>query len=96
MPKKQIKVHKHTIFHYFVTVLYSLFKNSIRLVAWLAVGATGYLLFQTKKTPLDIVLGLPLFLIGVGFAINSLWSIVLAIFSPKFNQGTCFFSDLRI
>ena len=49
----------------------------------------GYLIFQTKRTPFDIVLGLPLMLVGGGFIVNVTVDLMLVIFSPTYNKGVC-------
>lgn len=79
----------HKFLHYLFTAFYNLVKNLIGIAIWLTVGATGYLIFQTRKTPFDLIIGLPLTLIGAGFVVHSLWTIILTIFSSVYNKAIC-------
>lgn len=83
------KKRNHTVFHYLFTVIIVLVKGVIGSILWILIALGGYFIFQSHKTPLDIVLGLPLLLIGGGFSLQALWTVVLAIFSPQFNRGVC-------
>jgi hypothetical protein len=85
--KKRLK--RHTIVHYFLTVFVYLIKGLIGEFIWLLIGLSGYLFFQTMRSPFDLVIGLPLIVISIGFIFNSLWSELLAIFSPIYNKGVC-------
>ncbi len=79
----------HNFLHYLFTAFYNLVKNLIGIAIWLTLGTIGYLIFQTKKTPFDLIIGLPLTLIGVGFVAHSLWTIILTIFSSVYNKAVC-------
>jgi hypothetical protein len=79
----------HNIFHYLFTAIYNLAKALIRSFTWLLVGIAGLLILQTRRTPFDILIGLPLLLVGGGFVVNSLWTAFLAFFYPKYNKGVC-------
>ena len=86
---KQKKYTKHTAFHYLATVLLILLKSFLGASIWIVIGGGGYLIFQTKRSPYDLVFGLPLMLIGAGLIINSLSSVFYALFSPKYNKALC-------
>lgn len=89
-----MKINKnHNIFHYLVTVIVFFVKGLIDEVVWLLAGLGGYLIFQTRKSPYDLVIGLPLILISLSFVVNSMWSEVLALFSPTYNRGVCVLCD---
>ena len=80
---------EHTLFHVlFIIVEYVIHGISSALI-WVSIGMAGFVIFQTKASPYDILIGLPLLLIGFGLAINSLSSIVYSIFSSQFNRGVC-------
>jgi len=81
--------NKHTIFHYIVTSVWYIGKSVIASLVWFVVGIIGVLLFYAKKGPFDLLFGLPLLVIGIGFVLNSLLNIVLSIFSPTYNRGVC-------
>jgi hypothetical protein len=81
--------NRHNVFHYLLTVIYIFLKSLVLSIIWIIIGVAGYLIFQTKRSPIDLILGLPLMFIGGGFLINNLWSVVLGIFSPTYNRGVC-------
>jgi hypothetical protein len=80
---------KHNFFHNVLTFFYLLIKGLLSSLIWLLLGVAGYLLFQTKKTPYDLIIGLPLMLAGAGFLINNLWTLLLSIFSPNYLREMC-------
>ena len=82
---------KHNIFHYIFTAIYKFIQGIISSFIWIFVTLAGYLIFQTKKTPYDIVLGIPLILIGGGLIINKLGDSILAVSSPRYNKAVCIF-----
>jgi hypothetical protein len=79
----------HNFFHYLITVFYVLVKNVTHSFIWFLVGVIGYLILNSKKAPYDIILGLPLLLIGGGLVVNHLWGVVLSVFYPPYNKGVC-------
>lgn len=85
-----MRVKAHPFWHYLLVVLLTLVRSLVGEVLWFFIGLGGYFIFVSGKSPYNVMLGLPLFLIGVGFVINSLWSEVLSVFSWKYNRGVCF------
>lgn len=83
----------HNLIHYFFTVIYKLAEGLISSLIWFFVGIAGYLIYQTKRTPFDLVFGIPLMLVGGGLVINKLWGGILSIFSPTYNEGVCVFCE---
>ncbi len=83
------KSSSHNFFHYVVTVFIYLVKGIIGEFIWLLVGVAGYLIFQARVEPYDLIAGLPLIVISVGFIVNSIGSQLLAVFSSKYNKGVC-------
>ncbi|OGM34574.1 hypothetical protein A3D00_05145 [Candidatus Woesebacteria bacterium RIFCSPHIGHO2_02_FULL_38_9] len=79
----------HNVIHYLATVVWSIIKGIASSSIWIIIGAAGFLIFQAKKSPYDIILGLPLILIGAGMTINNLANIVYSVFSPQYNRGVC-------
>ena len=86
-------VRKHNLFHYIFTIFYKLGEGLISSLIWLFVGIAGYLIYQTRRTPFDLVFGMPLMLVAVGLVINKLWSGFYSILSPKYNRGICVFCE---
>ena len=79
----------HSFFHYIFTAVHGLGKSITHSVISFLVGFGGLLILQQRKSPWDILIGLPLTLIGGGFVINNLWSAVLSIFYLPYNRGVC-------
>lgn len=79
----------HNLFHHIFTAAFTLLKGLVVSIAWILIGAAGFLILQTRRTPWDILLGLPLLLIGGGFVANNLGSVFLSFFSPTYNRGIC-------
>jgi len=70
-------------------VLWVFFKGLLDSIVWLIVGALGFYILNSSYGPYNIIIGLPLFIIGLGVIVNSLGSDLLSVFSPKFNKGVC-------
>ncbi len=83
------KKKRHTIFHYVFTIVWFLGAGFVSAFFWFLVGLGGFFVFQKKISPYDIVVGLPLLLVALGFIVNSVWSAILSIFSLAFNKGSC-------
>jgi hypothetical protein len=80
---------RHGVFHYVLTVLENVLVKISSLMISLLVGLAGYIVLVRQRSPYNLVFGLPLILIGVVITLNSLWSVVLVIFSPGYNRGVC-------
>lgn len=81
----------HNNWHYLLNIVLVILKGLLLSSIWILLGISGWALIQIKKSPFDLILGLPLVLIAIGFVIHSLWSAILSIFSPEFNKSTCIF-----
>lgn len=64
-------------------------RSLILSVVWLLLGIAGLLILKTRKTPVDILVGVPFLLIGGGLLINNLWTTILVAFSSTYNKGVC-------
>jgi len=82
---------KHNLFHYLLTIFYILFKSLVSSFVLILVCLAGYLIYQAKKTPYDIVFGIPLMLVGGGLIINKLGDVANSISSPTYNKAVCIF-----
>ncbi|OGH20633.1 MAG: hypothetical protein A3D74_04225 [Candidatus Levybacteria bacterium RIFCSPHIGHO2_02_FULL_37_13] len=83
----------HSFFHYVLTIVFEIFKAVVGSSYWYVIGFVGFLIFRSKMSPFDLVIGLPLLIVGIGVAVNSLETVFLAIFSPKYNKGICRLCD---
>jgi hypothetical protein len=84
-----VAIQKHNFFHYLFMVVYCLVETLIRSLGWFLLAIAGYLVFQTKRAPVDLIVGLPLMLVGGGLLVNSLWTGLMAVFSPDYNKEIC-------
>jgi len=87
--KRVVTADKHTLWHYATVVLSTLVKSLLGSFVWMAIAGVGILIYQTKKSPYDLIIGIPLILAGAGLTLNNFGSLVLTIFSPKYNKGVC-------
>ncbi len=81
---------KHNFLHYILIILINLVKGLIGGILWFLIGLGGYYIFISKKSPYNVVLGIPLFLIGLGFVVNIFENVVSSIFSPIYYEEICF------
>lgn len=81
---------RHPFWHYLLVILVTLIRGAISEFVWFLIGLGGFFIFQSRKSPYNIVFGIPLFLIGLGFVVNSLWTELLSVFSPQYNKAVCF------
>lgn len=79
----------HNLFHHLFTAFYTLVRSVFESFLWIVVGVGGLVILETRKPPLDIILGLPLLIAGGGLTVNKLWSVVLVFFYPTYNRGIC-------
>lgn len=80
---------KHSFFHYILTIAFETFKAVVGSSYWYILGVLGFLILRSNMSPFDIIIGLPLLVIGIGLIANSLETVFLAIFSLRFNKGIC-------
>jgi len=80
----------HPIWHYFLVIVVTLIRGFVSELVWCLICLAGYFIFASNKSPYNLILGVPLFLIGLGFVVNSLWSELLSVFSPTYNKAVCF------
>lgn len=88
------KFKKHTIFHWIITV----FSCFIKALVWGIIGfafvAIGSAIMNSKKSPLDILLGIPMVVVGFGFIVHGLFDVAICTFSLKYNKAVCFLCSL--
>jgi len=80
---------RHNFYHYFITAFRGVIKGTLEASFWIAIALAGYFIFQSKKTPFDLIVGIPLGLLGLGMAINRFWDSLLIIISPRHNRNFC-------
>lgn len=80
---------KHNIIHYFVTFVVISIKSLTIASMWILLGLIGYFIFQSKKSPLDLIVGLPLLIGSGGMVITNIYTVFLSLFSPTYNKAMC-------
>ncbi len=81
----------HTIFHSIISVFSCLAKAFVLSIVGLAFATTGGVILTSQKAPLDILLGIPFVVIGIGFIVHGIVDITLCTFSPRYNKAVCLF-----
>ena len=80
---------KHNIIHHLITFIYFCIKSVVVALFWMLLGLIGYFIFQSKKSPLDLVVGLPLLIGSGGMIITNVYTVLLSLFSSSYNKGMC-------
>lgn len=88
-PLNVSRKNNHNLIHYLINVVYSTTRSVISSLIWIILGALGFLIYDSQSSPVNIVIGLPLILIGVGVFLNNLQTTILSVFSPTYNRGVC-------
>ena len=86
-------VRKHTPIHYLVTVVFRIAQSLLGASIWIFIGAIGYFIFAMNNPPVNFIIGLPMLVIGMGGVLNSVWSVVMSVFDPRYNRGVCIFCN---
>ena len=84
---------KHTVIHYLITAFLRLFQSLLGAIVWLLVGVIGYFIFKMNNAPVNFIIGLPMLFIGIGGVLNSVWSVAMSVFNPRYNRGVCIFCN---
>lgn len=85
------KNKSHTMFHSIITIVSCLAQSFVWSIVGLAFATTGGVILTSKKSPFDMLLGLPMVVIGIGFIVHGFADISMCTFSSKYNKATCFF-----
>jgi len=88
--------NKHHPYHSALTLLYTLIRKSIKIALSLGLIYLGDYVIKRYNSPVDLVIGLPLFLIGFVFIANSLWTITQMILSPSYLKNNCIFCNKHL
>lgn len=83
----------HAIAHYILTIFWVLVKLIVRANFWIILTVIGWYNFRFAKSPYDLVVGLPMLLLGLGLTINEFMSMLLIVLSPIYNKGVCPFCN---
>lgn len=87
--KKRKGKNNHNIIHYLLIIIEYIFREVIQALLWLILGIAGLFIYQTKYSPYHLIIGLPVFLIGVGLAINNIITFLFGVFIFRYNRGVC-------
>jgi predicted membrane protein len=83
------KEKRHTLVHYLIVILLGLAKHSSLGILFLGIGYLGCLLFERLPSPVNLVAGLALVIIGISMVVVNLWEIWMRIISRDYNLGHC-------
>lgn len=81
--------NEHVWWHKMITIIYVLGKGFVQGMFWFGMAVGGYLILVMAASPINLIAGMPMLGVGWGFLIQLMWSDLLAIFSPEFNEGMC-------
>ena len=84
---------KHTPIHYLVTVVLRIAQSFLGAFIWILIGIIGHFIFEMNNPPVNLIIGLPMLVIGIGGVVNSVWSVVISVLSPRYNRGVCVFCN---
>lgn len=85
------KNKSHTWIHVIITVFSCFVKAFVWSIAGLAFATTGWIILISKKEPFDIILGIPMVVIGIGFIVHGVADTGMCTFSPRYNKAVCLF-----
>jgi len=83
----------HNLIHHFFISLRAIIKGIILLAIWTAVSLAGYFFWVSFSSPVNLVLGVPLFLVGVTLGLSSLYEVIGGIISWQWGKTHCPFCD---
>jgi hypothetical protein len=81
--------NKHVWWHQVITIIYVLGKGLAVGAFWFGTAVAGYVILVMASSPINLAAGIPMLGLGWGFLVHLVWSDLLVIFSPKFNEGIC-------
>lgn len=89
------KYLRHNFLHFTAMVLIYTVKSVISITIWGVILTIGYIIFINKKSPFDLIIGIPMIFAGIGLIINSLITLLMSLFSFKYNKGMCYWCEKR-
>ncbi|MBI2034178.1 MAG: hypothetical protein HYT11_00400 [Candidatus Levybacteria bacterium] len=81
----------HTWLHVIITFFSCFAKAFVWSIAGLAFATTGGNMLASQRAPFDIIFGIPMVVIGIGFIVHGFVDMSMCAFSPKYNRAVCFF-----
>jgi len=79
----------HTLFHHLGVAFSSVTKGIASVLVWLLVGVTGLFFFSQFPSPVNLLLGGPLFLLGLPMSLQALHGIIFGLISPRWGREHC-------
>lgn len=83
----------HTIFHHLLIAGGACLKDLALLAIWLMVFLVGLFFWSQFSSPLNLILGLPLLLLGVTMSLTNLYEIVVSVVSWRWGRTHCPFCE---
>ncbi|MFZ5366122.1 MAG: hypothetical protein ACOZBZ_02415 [Patescibacteria group bacterium] len=83
----------HTIFHHLFIAFRAVVRGLVLLAVWIAVSLTGVFFWSQFSSPINLVLGAPLFLIGLTMGLSALYEAVVGVISWRWGRTHCPFCE---
>ena len=80
---------KHSRSHYAQTIIQIAVQSLTGSILWVILFIVGLVVLLKYSSPVNLIAGFPLVLIGGAKLANSIWDMIMSVFSPKFNQARC-------
>lgn len=93
--KKELGKDGHSLLHWSIVVLGTLFSGLVFSLVWFLLVFNGWVLWQTGVVWCQLLLGLPLMLLGFSMILINIYQIIAAIFDPYYSRSHCPFCRRR-
>jgi hypothetical protein len=79
----------HTIVHHLLIAFRAVVRGLVLLAVWIAVSLTGVFFWSQFSSPINLILGAPLALIGLTMGLSALYETVVGIISWRWGRTHC-------
>lgn len=83
----------HTVFHQLLIALRALVKGIALVSLWIVVATVGAMIWFYFSSPVNLLVGGPLFLIGLTMGISALYEMVVGLISLRWGRTHCPFCE---
>jgi hypothetical protein len=83
------KKSRHNLIHYLLVVLLALTRRTVLIILFAELTFLGYLVYWRLVSPVNIVVAVPLVLIGISMILINFWELLAAIFSLNYSRTHC-------
>lgn len=79
----------HIILHDLAIAAASLIRGLVFLGLWVMVGLVGVFFWTQFPSPVNLLIGMPLFLIGLTIGLETLYQVLVGVISPRWRRTHC-------